>query len=357
MNSLPERHDQLLIAPHQLIKTFPLSQVAGRTVATTREQIRHILQAKDNRLLVIVGPCSIHDTQAALEYAGLLKAAADRFVDDLCIVMRVYFEKPRTTVGWRGLITDPYMDGSYAMNHGLHMARKLLVELNELGVPAATEFLDTLIPVYLGDLISWSAIGARTVESQIHREMASGLSMPVGFKNNTDGNIKVAIDAVNVARHPHVFLGMTESGVPAMIRTEGNKWGHIILRGSHLASNYAAHIIEETAELLMHAQLPSRIMIDCSHGNSMKDYKLQHQVIAEIIKQLTAGSALIHGVMLESNLIAGKQPLVQGNSLVYGQSITDGCLGWQDTLSLLEDLAMSHRLTSARLSMAKTEAT
>lgn len=343
MNSPSESNDQLLIAPYQLMETLPQTANTMTTVQSARQHISHIIQGKDNRLLVIVGPCSIHDTNAALEYAGLLKSAADKFVDDLCIVMRVYFEKPRTTVGWRGLISDPYLDGSFAINHGLRLARTLLLELNQMGMPAGTEFLDTIIPAYLSDLIAWSAIGARTVESQTHREMASGLAMPVGFKNNTDGNIKVAIDAVNVARHPHAFLGVTAQGAPAIMRTEGNAACHVILRGSNTASNYAAHTLQETTDLLTQVQLFPSVMIDCSHGNSMKDYKLQHQVVSEIIDQLRQGSKLINGVMLESHLMAGKQSLLQRDALIYGQSITDGCLGWSDTLLLLEALARARR--------------
>ncbi len=345
MNKPPKSDDQLLVAPHQLLASQPLSASALATIQSARHHISNIVQGKDKRLLVIVGPCSIHDTDAALEYAALLKSAADKWVDDLCIVMRVYFEKPRTTVGWKGLISDPYLDGSFAINQGLLFARKLLLELNEMGMPAGTEFLDTIIPAYLSDLIAWSAIGARTVESQVHRELASGLMMPVGFKNNTDGNIKVAIDAVKVAGHSHAFLGITSAGSPAIIRTEGNLACHVILRGSNTAPNYAAETIQETAGLLKEAQLHPQVMVDCSHGNSMKDYRLQHQVVADLIDQLKQGSTFISGVMLESNLMAGKQGLLKKEALTYGQSVTDGCIGWEDTLRLLEDLARAKRNT------------
>jgi len=339
MNNLPVDSDQLLIAPYQLIEALPQDVGVSAHVQLARQHIHEMMAGNDNRLLVVVGPCSIHDVDAALEYAKLLKSAADHFINELYIVMRVYFEKPRTTVGWRGLISDPYLDGSFAINEGLFLARKLLLTLNQLGMPTATEFLNPIIPAYLSDLIAWSAVGARTVESQTHREMASGLAMPVGFKNNTDGNIKVAIDAVNVARYPHAFLGVTSQGIPAMIRTEGNAACHVILRGSNTASNYDARTIKETANLLRELQLFPRVMIDCSHGNSMKDYQRQQQVVFDITQQLYQGSRLIQGVMLESHLIAGKQSLSKKEALVYGQSITDGCMGWRDTLLLLEKLA------------------
>ncbi len=341
MNNLMNSSDRLLITPHQLLESQPLNAAALETIQSARQNIRNIIQGCDHRLLVIVGPCSIHDTNAALEYGVLLKAAAEKFVDDLCIVMRVYFEKPRTTFGWKGLISDPHLDGSFVINQGLQLARKLLLELNQLGVPTGTEFLDTIIPAYLSDLIAWCAIGARTVESQTHRELASSLAMPVGFKNNTDGNIKVAIDAVKVAQHSHPFIGITQAGSPAIIRTQGNLACHVILRGSNTTSNYSAHFIQETAGFLKEAQLIPRMMVDCSHGNSMKDYRLQHQVVAALIDQLKVGSTFISGVMLESNLIAGKQALLKKEALVYGQSITDGCMGWKDTLQLLEELAMT----------------
>lgn len=337
--SFPFNSDQLLITPSELHVAKPMSATAFANVTKHRLNIRKIIQGHDHRLLVVVGPCSIHDTDAALEYAHRLKVAAETFSNDLYIVMRVYLEKPRTTIGWKGLISDPHLDGSFDVNQGLLRARTLLLELNEIGIPAATEFLDTIIPTYLSDLISWCAVGARTVESQTHRELASGLAIPVGFKNNRDGNIKVAIDAVQVAQHPHPFLGMTATGVPAIIQTKGNDACHIILRGSYRAPNYAAHCIQEAAALLLDAQLPPRLMVDCSHGNSMRDDKLQHQVVSDLINQLKEGSTFIHGIMLESNLIEGKQELVKKRTLRYGQSITDACMGWEDTLKWLDKLA------------------
>ncbi len=342
MNKLMNGFDQLLISPHQLRTEQPVTAAALTTIQSARQHISRIIQGHDKRLLVIVGPCSIHDTEGALEYAALLKKAAEKFADELFIVMRVYFEKPRTTVGWKGLISDPFLDGSFAINHGLLLARKLLLELNQLGVPAGTEFLDTIIPAYLSDLIAWCAVGARTVESQTHRELASSFAMPVGFKNNRDGNIKVAIDAIKVAQHSHAFLGITSAGSPTIIRTQGNFACHVILRGSHTASNYAASIIQETANLLQEAQLHPSVMVDCSHGNSRKNYKLQHQVVAELIDQLHRSPAYINGMMLESNLIEGKQILMKKEALRYGQSITDGCIGWEDTLRLLENLACAN---------------
>jgi 3-deoxy-7-phosphoheptulonate synthase len=268
-----------------------------------------------------------------------LKSAAEKLSDKLYIIMRVYFEKPRTTVGWKGLISDPWLDGSFDINQGLALARTLLLELSQLGVPAGTEFLDTFVPTYFSDLIAWCAIGARTVESQIHRELASGLPMPVGFKNNMDGNIKAAIDAVKAAQHSHSFLGITQAGMPAMTRTAGNKDCHIILRGSHTASNYADYSIREAADFLKEAQLTPRMMVDCSHGNSMKEYQRQRTVVHALIDQLKKGPRFINGIMLESHLVEGKQKLQAKKALTYGQSITDGCIGWEDTLVLLEELA------------------
>ncbi len=343
MNQLPLHSQQLLMTPQALMTAQPLNATALATVRLARDHINHIIQGKDRRLLVIVGPCSIHDTQAAMEYATLLKRAAEKFADDLCIVMRVYFEKPRTTIGWKGFISDPRLDGSFAINDGLALARQLLLELNQLGMPAGTEFLDTIIPAYLSDLIAWCAIGARTVESQTHRELASGLEMPVGFKNNTDGNIKVAIDAVSVAQHPHRFLGITQEGKPAIILTSGNPNCHVILRGSNTLPNYTANHVQETAGFLKDAGLMPRIMVDCSHGNSMKDEKRQRAVVRALIEQIKQGSTFINGVMLESNLVAGKQALQTKDALIYGQSVTDGCMGWEETLSVLEELAFTCR--------------
>jgi 3-deoxy-7-phosphoheptulonate synthase len=332
---------QSLITPEGLIRERPLTIRASHTIKQSREIANQIIQGRDPRLLVVVGPCSIHDNHAAIEYAHLLKQAADQYADDLHIIMRVYFEKPRTIMGWKGLISDPRLDGSFDINHGLTLARSILLDICHLGVPTATEFLDTIIPQYLSDLISWSAIGARTTESQIHRELASGLSMPVGFKNTTDGNIRIAIDAVNAARHAHRFLSIAKNGIASIVQTTGNPNCHIILRGSTTSANYTAESVNEAADNLKKANLTPRLMIDCSHGNSRKIYQRQMLVVDSIVKQLANGCASICGVMLESNLTAGKQSLDLNRSLTYGQSITDGCLGWEETVPLLEKLALA----------------
>ena len=341
--SLTERSEILaehpLIVPKALLQEFPLSILAMNTVQHARTQISNIIAGKDRRLLAIIGPCSIHDPIAALEYAGLLKEAATRFADDLFIVMRVYFEKPRTTIGWKGLISDPLLDGSFDINLGLKIARKLLIDLTKLGIPMGTEFLDTHIAPYLEDHIAWGCIGARTTESQIHRELASGLAMPVGFKNSTDGNIKIAVDAVSAAQHPHYFLSINNQGLPSIIHTQGNEFTHIILRGSNVSQNYTTPHINKAIHLLQTAQLNPKVMIDCSHGNSMKNYQRQTLVINSVVKQLKNHSRKILGVMLESNLVADKQTLQPNQILIYGQSITDACLSWKETLPLLEKLA------------------
>lgn len=332
---------QELTKPNALIDAFPATKDIIDTISATRQQVNNIIQGRDDRLLVVIGPCSIHDAEAALEYATQLKSAAIRFADDLFIIMRVYFEKPRTTIGWKGLISDPFLDGRFDVNYGLSLARKLLIELSHLGIPAGTEFLDTLIlPQYLSDLVSWCAVGARTVESQIHRELASGLPMPVGFKNNTDGNIKVAVDAINAANHPHHFISITKEGIPSIIHTQGNQSCHIILRGANHTPNYDANSIREAVQLLKKANLIPRIMVDCSHGNSLKDYRRQAIVLNDVALQIKNGSKWICGVMLESNLIEGKQDLNSAH-LIYGKSITDGCIGWEDSLQLLEMLALA----------------
>lgn len=332
-----------LLKPERLFRELPLTQSIADTVLHARHVASQIMQAKDNRLLVIVGPCSIHDPQAALEYAGLLADAAARFADELFIIMRVYFEKPRTTVGWKGLISDPFLNGSFDMNSGLRLARKLLLDLNASGIPAATEFLDTMIPRYISDLIAWCAIGARTSASQLHRELASGLPLPVGFKNSTDGNVKIAIDAVNVASFPHHCLGINIEGVPMILHTSGNQRCHVILRGSYQGPNYDAHHVRQVSDALQAEQLIPRLMIDCSHGNSMKDYQRQCQVAHSIAEQLAAGSQAIGGVMIESHLVSGNQMLKANHSLVYGQSITDACISWEETFPLLEKLASAVR--------------
>ncbi len=340
--------EQSLMKPNQLLQQLPLSTQQKNFIRQSRETLSQIISGKDKRFLVVVGPCSIHDDSAALEYAHQLKQAADQFADKLFIVMRAYFEKPRTVLGWKGLISDPKLDGSVDINLGLTKARKLLLAMTELGLPAATEFLDTLLPQYFSDLISWCAIGARTTESQIHRELASGLSMPVGFKNSTDGNYKIAIDAVNTARHSHRFIGLSKSGEPTFVTTTGNPHCHIVLRGSHSTPNYSSEQIDETIAALQEAKLAPRLMVDCSHGNSMRDFQQQKTVVDALAEQLRSGSQHVFGTMLESNLVSGKQAYTPGETLVYGQSITDACLSWEETLPLLEKLAKISVIASER---------
>jgi 3-deoxy-7-phosphoheptulonate synthase len=308
-----------------------------------RQEIVDILHQHDHRLLVVAGPCSIHDPAAAREYARLLKKSIAEFSEDLRIVMRVYFEKPRTTVGWKGLINDPFLDESYRINDGLRLARKLLLDLAEMGVPAGTEFLDMVSPQYLAELVSWGAIGARTTESQGHRQLASGLSCPVGFKNGTSGNVQIAIEAVLSAGHPHTFLGHSKYGQSAILFTSGNADCHLILRGGRQTVNYEAASVNETCRLLQKAGQPARVMIDCSHANSGKDHKRQPAVCRDVAAQIAGGDRRIIGVMLESNLIAGAQEHVPGRQLVYGQSITDACIGWEETHALLGELAQAVR--------------
>lgn len=328
-----------LIPPAILIEELPVPAATSDLITQARQEAADIIAGKDQRLLVIIGPCSIHDTNAALEYADKLAQLRQQLADKLCIVMRVYFEKPRTRVGWKGLINDPDLDGQFRINHGLRVARKLLVDINTRGLPAATEFLDTIIPQYLSDLITWGAIGARTTESQIHRELASGLSMPIGFKNGTTGNTAIAIDAIAAASHSHHFLGVTKHGIPAIIETDGNPSCHIILRGSHLGPNYQPEFIKEVSAALTKSQLTPRVMVDCSHGNSNKDHRQQATVVKNICQQLKNGSKNICGVMLESHLTEGNQPLTDKKALTYGQSITDACIGWDESVTLLHELA------------------
>lgn len=327
-----------LISPQQLIKDIGLSDVAAETVASARQTIHCILNGEDDRLLVVVGPCSIHDPIAALDYAALLQRAAQELAGDLFIVMRVYFEKPRTTVGWKGLINDPDLNNSFQINKGLHLARKLLVDLAEMGLPAGTEYLDLISPQYVADLVSWGAIGARTTESQTHRELTSGLSCPVGFKNATDGDIQVAIDAIKSASQPHHFLSVTKSGRSAIFQTTGNEDCHIILRGGK-QPNYDMFSVEDSQAMLEKAGLPARIMIDASHANSRKIPARQLDVASDIATQVARGNRSIFGLMLESNLVEGRQDVVPGEPLVYGQSITDPCVSWDDTLPALHKLA------------------
>lgn len=328
-----------LIPPALLRDQLPVSEQSTQVVNQTRQHASDIIHGHDDRLLVVVGPCSIHDTEAALEYANKLKKLADELAEDLCIIMRVYFEKPRTTVGWKGLINDPELDGSFDINNGLYKARKLLNDVNHLGLPTGSEFLDTIIPQYISDLTSWSAIGARTSESQIHRELASGLSMPLGFKNGTTGNIQIAVDAVLAARHAHHFLGVSKDGIASIVKTAGNNDCHVILRGSQDSTNYDPQTIDTTLTKLTSSDLDPRLMIDCSHGNSQKDYNKQKQVIENIAEQISHGNYAIMGAMIESNLLEGKQALQSSEPLNYGQSITDACIGWDDTITLLHTLA------------------
>jgi 3-deoxy-7-phosphoheptulonate synthase len=325
-----------LISPALLNHDLPLSEQAIETIEQGRLTAKQILNKKDDKLLVIVGPCSVHDPEAALEYGLKLKKMIEKHRNELCIIMRVYFEKPRTTIGWKGLINDPGLDDSFK---GLHLARKLLLDLTSNGIPCATEFLDTIIPQFISDLISWGAIGARTTESQVHRELASGLSMPVGFKNGTDGNIQIAIDAVRAAAYPHHFLGVTKSGIAAIVSTAGNEDCHIILRGSNKGTNYDEKSIAHACEILEKLKLIPALMVDCSHGNSLKDHERQILVAHDIVHQIKNGSPQISGVMLESHLIAGRQDFKPGQALTKGQSITDACLGWSDTVPLLDELA------------------
>lgn len=327
-----------LLPPVALLEKFPATERAAKTVSQARSAIHNILRGSDDRLLVVIGPCSIHDTQAAKEYAGRLLALREELSGELEVVMRVYFEKPRTTVGWKGLINDPQMDNSFNINDGLRLARKLLVEINDSGLPAAGEFLDMITPQYLADLMSWGAIGARTTESQVHRELASGLSCPVGFKNGTDGTIKVAIDAINAAGAPHCFLSVTKWGHSAIVNTSGNGDCHIILRGGK-EPNYSAAHVKEVKAGLSKAGLPAQVMIDFSHANSSKQFKKQMDVSADVCGQISGGEKAIIGVMIESHLVEGNQSLESGEPLVYGKSVTDGCIGWQDTETVLRDLA------------------
>ncbi|MCD6027493.1 MAG: aroG [Solimicrobium sp.] len=331
-----------LVPPSHLIREFSCTHVASDTVANARTALHRILHGQDNRLMVVIGPCSIHDTKAALDYALRLAKERTRFVDELEIVMRVYFEKPRTTVGWKGLINDPYMDNSFRINDGLRIARELLLSINELGLPAGTEYLDVISPQYIADLVSWGAIGARTTESQVHRELASGLSCPVGFKNGTDGNIKIAIDAIKAASQPHHFLSVTKGGHSAIVSTNGNEDCHVILRGGK-APNYDAQSVEATCKEIAVSGIASRVMIDASHANSSKDPQNQIPVCANIAGQIGGGDHRIVGVMIESNLVGGRQDLVAGRELVYGQSVTDGCINWEQSIQALEVLAAAVR--------------
>jgi 3-deoxy-7-phosphoheptulonate synthase len=333
-----------LISPAILEDELPLGAEGSATIKAARKAVANIILGQDDRLLAIVGPCSVHDPEAALEYARKLQPVAQALSKDLLVVMRVYFEKPRTVVGWKGLINDPGLDGSFQINRGLRLARKLLLDVTGVGLPIATEFLDTTLGQYYADLISWGAIGARTTESQIHRELASGLSMPVGFKNRTDGDIQVAVDAIMSARHAHCFPSLTHEGAPAVLTTTGNEHGHLVLRGgSRVGPNFEAAPIADALALLAHAGAPAAVLVDCSHANSGKKFDRQPAVAHDVAMQLTAGQRGIIGVMLESNLVAGTQAVVPGQPLVYGQSITDGCLAFDDVVPVLQDLAQAVR--------------
>jgi 3-deoxy-7-phosphoheptulonate synthase len=341
---------QELSPPARLLAEIRCTEPIAAVVAAARAAVHAILAGRDDRLVVLIGPCSIHDPAAALDYAARLAAERERLKADLELVMRVYFEKPRTTVGWKGLINDPGLDGTFRINEGLRVARRLLAEVAALGLPAGTEFLDMIMPQYLADLVAWGAIGARTTESQVHRELASGLSCPVGFKNGTDGNVRIAAEAIRAAREPHHFLSVTKDGHTAIVSTIGNDDCHIILRGGR-APNYDAASVAAACAELVRQELPERLMIDASHGNSAKQPERQLDVVESVAAQIEAGERRIVGVMVESQLVAGRQDHVPGRPLVYGQSITDGCLGWDDSVRLLDRLALAvrGRRTQARV--------
>ena len=332
-----------LLPPAILLEELPVSEAAAQTVSRGREEVSKILWGDDDRLIVIVGPCSIHDPRAGMEYARRLRGLADEVAADLRLVMRVYFEKPRTTVGWKGLINDPHLDNSFAINEGLRLGRHFLLDLAELGLPAGCEFLDPITPQFISDLVTWGAIGARTTESQVHRELASACSMPVGFKNGTDGGVQIAIDAVRAAAHPHRFLGVTEQGLAGIVATRGNPDCHVILRGGATGPNYDAMSVQKTLSALRDAGMQSRLMIDASHGNSEKDYKRQPLVVREVAAQVAQGELGIAGMMMESFLLDGRQELRDPASLTYGQSITDACMGWELTVPVLQELAAAVR--------------
>jgi 3-deoxy-7-phosphoheptulonate synthase len=338
-----------LVSPRELLADLPMTDSANETVVSCRESVKRILSGEDKRLLVVVGPCSIHDEQACLEYAQKLAALSRQVAERLLLVMRVYFEKPRTTVGWKGLINDPHLNDTFDIQTGLRRARQILLKVGEMGVPAATEMLEPIPPQYIADLVTLASIGARTTESPTHRQMASGLSMPVGFKNATDGDLQIAIDAMEAARHPHAFVGIDGEGHTCIVQTNGNPWGHLVLRGGRSGPNYAAEHLERAAERLIVAGLSPRLLVDCSHANSNKDFHKQCLAWKDVVAQRSAGNDSIIGMMLESNLVEGKQKLQQDPAkLKYGVSITDGCIGWEETSELILD---AHR----QLAAAKSE--
>jgi 3-deoxy-7-phosphoheptulonate synthase len=351
---MPYRTDDLrirdikeLAPPSHLVREFPCTEKAATSVHETRQAIHRVLHGMDDRLVVVIGPCSIHDPKAAREYAARLVKERQRHAADLEIVMRVYFEKPRTTVGWKGLINDPDLDGSFQINRGLRLARELLLDINELGLPAGCEYLDMITPQYIADLVAWGAIGARTTESQVHRELASGLSCPVGFKNGTDGNVRIAIDAIKAAQQPHHFLSVTKGGHSAIVSTNGNEDCHIILRGG-TAPNYDRQSVDAACQEIARAGLAQRLMIDASHANSQKKPENQVPVCQDVGARISEGEERIFGVMVESHLVAGRQDLVAGKPLTYGQSITDGCIGWEDSERVLDVLAEAVRARRVR---------
>jgi 3-deoxy-7-phosphoheptulonate synthase len=351
IDDLRVREIDELVSPETLLDELPATAAVSATARSGRQAIHRILTGADDRMIAVVGPCSIHDEAAALEYARRLVAEAKRLEADLLIVMRVYFEKPRTTVGWKGLINDPALDGTYRVNEGLRLARRLLIAINSLGLPTGQEFLDPITPQYLADLAAWGAIGARTTESQVHRELASGLSCPVGFKNGTDGNVRIAVDAIRAARHPHRFLGVTKAGRSAVVETTGNEDCHLILRGGKEPNYDAASVAGACAELAAAGQTP-QVMVDASHGNSRKQFQLQVEVMTEVARQVAQAENRIVGAMVESNLVAGRQDLVAGKPLEYGVSITDGCIGWDDTVRALDLLAAAVRERRLKLAQA-----
>lgn len=332
-----------LIPPAILTEQLPLAEEEMASVSRAREEVARILAGEDDRLMVVVGPCSVHDPSAALDYANRLKGLKEELAEDLRIVMRVYFEKPRTTVGWKGLINDPHLDDSFDVNEGLRLARELLIELAEMRMPAGTEFLDPISPQFFADALTWAAIGARTTESQVHRQLASGLSMPVGFKNGTGGGVQIAIDAVGSATRPHSFLGVTEQGLAGIVATKGNPDCHVILRGGNNGPNYHAEDVRNTLDALANAGLPPRLMIDASHANSGKDYRNQPTVARDVAGQISKGERGIVGLMLESFLVDGAQKLEDPSDLIHGQSITDSCMGWEMTAPVLRELAETVR--------------
>jgi 3-deoxy-7-phosphoheptulonate synthase len=352
-NNLRIKSTRVVLPPIFLEEEMPVTDNASGTVFDTRRRIADILNGSDDRLIVVVGPCSIHDPIAAKEYAGLLKETIAELSNDLLIVMRVYFEKPRTTLGWKGLINDPFFDASFRISDGLRIARRLLLDLAEMGVPAGTEFLDMISPQYVSDLVSWGAIGARTTESQVHRQLASGLSCPVGFKNGTSGDVQIAIEAILSANHPHTFLGTSETGQSAILLTSGNPDCHVILRGGRQTTNYDSKSVASTTEQMEKTGVKPRIMIDFSHANSRKDRRKQGSVCRDVADQLATGNRHIMGVMIESNLVAGSQSLVTGKALVYGQSITDACIDWTETQMLLRALASAVRKRRTNLGVGQ----